>query len=60
MIIPVGGDIVVAFDGKKVTSSEELIKYLREEEPGDVVELKILRNHQFKRINVKLGERPQR
>jgi putative serine protease PepD len=59
-LLPAGGDVVVQFDGKQVESSDQLIRLIREHRPGDVVELKILREGSFKNIKVKLGERPVR
>lgn len=56
--IPIGGDVVVAFDGEKVESSEELLRLLRKHKPGEKVRLRILRNNSFKFVVVKLGERP--
>ena len=58
MVIPAGGDIIVAFDGRKVESSEQLVDFIRNQEPGDIVELRVLRNNNFRKIKVELGERP--
>lgn len=57
-LILVGGDVITEIDGKKVTSSDDLIRITRGHRPGDTVELKILRNEKFLRVKVTLGERP--
>jgi S1-C subfamily serine protease len=59
-LILVGGDVITEMHGKKVTSSDDLIKMIREHRPGDRVELKLLRKGKFLRINVTLGEKPRR
>ncbi len=59
MLLPVGGDVVVEFDGKAVTSSDELIRMIRGHRPGDKIALKVLRNKEFKTIMVTLGEKPR-
>ena len=58
-LIPVGGDVITEMDGKKVTSSDELIRMIRDQRPGDRVELKLLRKGEFLRIKVTLGEKPR-
>jgi len=57
--IPVGGDVVVAFNGKPVDSSEEFLRLLRKHRAGDKVKLKILRNGRFMDVPVTIGERPR-
>ncbi|MBW2149398.1 MAG: trypsin-like peptidase domain-containing protein [Deltaproteobacteria bacterium] len=59
-LLPVGGDVVVGFNRKKVESSDHLIRLIREHRPGDVVELKVLRRGSILNVKVKLGERPVR
>lgn len=54
----VGGDIIVALDGKPIKSMEQLIQTLSNYEAGDHVTLTIIRDHQKKNIKVTLGERP--
>ncbi|UCD71744.1 MAG: trypsin-like peptidase domain-containing protein [Syntrophobacterales bacterium] len=57
--IPVGGDVITEMDGKKVTSSIDLIRMIRDHRPGDRVELKLLRKGKSLRIQVILGEKPR-
>ncbi len=59
-VIPVGGDVITEMDGKKVISSDDLIRMIRDHRPGDRVELKALRRGNFLRIKVTLGEKPRR
>ncbi len=56
---PVGGDVVVAFEGKAVKSPGELVRLLIRHRPGDRVTLRILREGLFKELPVILGERPR-
>ena len=58
-MLPVGGDIVVAFNKETIESSEELIRHIAKHRPEDKVTLKILREGTFKEIEFKLGERPR-
>jgi S1-C subfamily serine protease len=59
-VIPVGGDIITEMDGQNVTSSDGLIRMIRDHRPGDRVELKLVRKGEFLRIKVTLGEKPRR
>jgi putative serine protease PepD len=59
-IIPVGGDIITEMDGREVTSSDELIRMIRDHRPGERVALKALRGRRFLRIELTLGEKPRR
>ena len=52
----IGGDIVVAIDGKPVTSQTDLNLLLNREWPGDTVTLTVVRNGKKIDIRVKLGE----
>ncbi len=56
-MLPVGGDVIVAFDGETVFEAEELIRKIRKQRPGDKVTLKILRNGGFRELQVVLGVR---
>lgn len=54
-----GGDLIIAFDGKPVTSFEKLLSYLlTTKSPGDTVVLTVLRDGEQMDITVKLGKRP--
>jgi S1-C subfamily serine protease len=61
--ISVGGDIIVGFDGKPVTSSESLAAYVGAKKPGETVTLELYREsgsggYTKKSITVTLGQRP--
>jgi len=58
--ILVGGDVIIEMDGKRVMSSDDLMRIIRDHRPGDRVELKVLREGKFLRIKVTLGEKPRR
>jgi len=54
-----GGDLIVAFDGKPVTSFDEMLSYLlTSKSPGDTAVLTVLRDGQSLDITITLGERP--
>jgi putative serine protease PepD len=55
----VGGDVVVAFEGKAINSPGALVRMLIKHRPGDRVTLRILREGLFKELPVILGERPR-
>jgi S1-C subfamily serine protease len=61
--VTVGGDIVVSFDGKPVTSSEDLANAVAKKKPGDTVPIGLERaigngKYEKKTVNAKLGSRP--
>lgn len=54
-----GGDLITAFDGKPVSTFDELLSYLlTNKAPGDTVVLTVLRDGQPIDITVTLGKRP--
>jgi len=57
--ILIGGDIITALDGNELSSISELSQMIGEYEPGDEVELTILRDGKEIEVKVRLGERPQ-
>jgi S1-C subfamily serine protease len=61
--VAIGGDIIVSFDGKVVTSSEDLANDVASKKPGDTVTVGLLRasgkgNYAHKTVSVALGSRP--
>ena len=60
MIVVVGGDIVVKADQHDVKTSDELIRYIREKKPKDVITLRVFRKGKYEEVKVTLGERPRR
>lgn len=58
--VPVGGDVIVAVDGREIQSPEDLSSYLvTETQPGDTVTLTVVRDGERRQVNVTLAERPE-
>jgi len=53
------GDIILEFDGQKITTENSLAKIIMKYNPGDKVVLKILRGGKEKIIQATLGERSE-
>ena len=58
--VPTGGDVIVEFDGQEMTSSSELQSAVDSKQPGDSVEVTILRDGEKRSVEVTLGVRPER
>jgi len=56
--VSLGGDIVTEVDGRKVASMDEVIEVVNEADPGDELELTLLRDAETKTVTVTLGDRP--
>jgi len=57
--VPVGGDIVVAVDGQRIETDHDLLRYIAlETEPGETVEVTVIRDGERRIVDVTLGERP--
>jgi S1-C subfamily serine protease len=54
----VGGDVIVAAGGTRVTSVDELRDVIAEHKPGKKIELKIYRDGKEKTVTVTLGSQP--
>jgi S1-C subfamily serine protease len=58
--VTVGGDVIIAVDGQRVTGMDSVIDYLfTSKQPGDKITLTVLRDGQQKDIVVTLGQRPR-
>jgi S1-C subfamily serine protease len=55
----IGGDIIAAVDGHKVSTVEELRDAIAEKKPGDKVKLEIYRGDSRKTVSVMLGQAPR-
>jgi S1-C subfamily serine protease len=53
-----GGDIIVAADGKKISSIEELRDTIASHAPGDKIKLQIYRDSEKTSVTATLGRRP--
>jgi putative serine protease PepD len=52
------GDVVLAVDGHKVTSTDDLQNALQDKKPGQSVDVEILRGGSKQTVSVRLSERP--
>jgi len=50
------GDIILEFNGRPVTKTDELVKMVVATKPGNTVPVKVLRNKQQKTLNVTIDE----
>ena len=58
-IIPFGGDLIMAIDGRSADSSAALDRATRGKKPGDTVVLTVYRDGRTLKISVKLGQTGQ-
>jgi S1-C subfamily serine protease len=56
--VSLGGDVITEVEGEKVAGMDEVIEIVNDAEPGDELELKILRGDEQKTVTVTLGDRP--
>jgi len=56
--ILVGGDVIIAIDGEKVTIIQDLLESLLQFEPDDKVTITVIRDNKEVDVEVTLGERP--
>jgi S1-C subfamily serine protease len=54
----VGGDVVVAVDGRRVREDADLARALDDRAPGDAVRLTVVRGSARRDVTVRLGNRP--
>jgi S1-C subfamily serine protease len=54
-----GGDIITAVDGKDVTDMQQIVHTVETKQPGDKMQIEVLRGGQHQSFTVTLGERPQ-
>lgn len=54
--VGIGGDLIMAIDGRAVDRVDALTRALSKKRPGDTVELTIYRSGRTQKLNVKLGE----
>jgi S1-C subfamily serine protease len=53
------GDVIVAVDGEKISSMDEVIDAVNAAEPGEEMDLTVLRGGEEKSFTVTLGDRPE-
>jgi len=57
--VPVGGDVILSFEGQPITDARDLIAYLETfTVPGDTIDVEISRDGDVLVLPVTLGERP--
>jgi len=56
--LELGGDIIVAVEGKAIAAADELSNAVAAKRPGDRIKLTILRQNKRRDISVTLGSRP--
>jgi len=59
-LLVVGGDVVVAADGRSIETADSLIRVIREKRPGDLLSLEVYRDGHYRQgVELKLEERPR-
>ena len=56
--IRVGGDIIVAIDGKPVATSEDVVRAVTARLPGETILVTVVRDSKRLDVKIRLGERP--
>jgi len=58
-LVVIGGDIIIAINGTRITSIDDLSAYLEEYTlPGQTIDLTIVRNNETIIVSLKLESRP--
>ncbi len=58
--VPVGSDVILEADGHRLAKAEDLSTFIGLHQPGDTIELGILRDGKRKTVSVKLASRPEK
>jgi S1-C subfamily serine protease len=53
------GDVILSVDGQGIKNTDDLQRALKNREPGQTVQVEILRNNERVKLPVRLSERPQ-
>jgi S1-C subfamily serine protease len=56
----VGGDLIIAIDGKPIDNQEALVHTMGQKRAGESLELTIYRDNRTMKVNIKLGSAPER
>ena len=56
--IRLGGDIITEIDGKRIAGMDDLINVVNGAQPGDTLDLTLIRGDSTKKVTVTLGVRP--
>jgi S1-C subfamily serine protease len=57
--VPIGGDVVIGIDGKSIGDFNDLVAEIASKNPGDQIDLTIIRNGQQRNVTVQLAPRPE-
>jgi S1-C subfamily serine protease len=57
--VPLGGDLIVSIDGRKLSEAEDISDLIGTRRPGDAVELQVIRDNKPVTVKVTLGRRPE-
>jgi S1-C subfamily serine protease len=55
---PAGGDVIVKVDHEPIGSVEQLIDVIASKQPGDKIQVEVVRGGSHKTLTVKLGRQP--
>jgi S1-C subfamily serine protease len=55
---PAGGDVIVKVDGQSVPTVERLIELIASKQPGDKIQVEVVRGTERKTVTVTLGRQP--
>jgi 2-alkenal reductase len=56
--VTTGGDVIIAIDGQKVTSSSDVARLIANRRPGETLTFEIIRGGNHQSVSVTLGSRP--
>ncbi len=57
--LPTGGDIITELDGEPIAGMEEIISAVNAGQPGDELQLTVVRDGETREVTVTLGDRPE-
>lgn len=58
--VPVGGDVIVEMGERSIETEDDLVAYLTTEaDPGETIEVTVIRDGERQTVNVTVGERPE-
>ena len=58
-LIPIGGDIIVAIDGQKIVSRDDMDRALNNKNVGDKVQVEVMRGSRRTTLTIQLTELPR-
>ena len=58
--VPIGGDAIVAIDGRPVRGADDLSELVAFKKPGEEIEIEVVRGDKRRTVTVKVAKRPER